>query len=453
MNECQLAIAVQRKPYKMKGYRIVTVLIKRGGAHVFTFIHCADLHLDSPLRGLSERKDLPEEDIKLAARRALQNLVEMSIEEHVAFIVIAGDLYDGNWEDYETGLFFNRCMAQLGEHHIEVFIIRGNHDAASRMTKELQFPSHVHKLSERQPETLVLEDLHVAIHGQGFAQRDVMDNLVVHYPDAIGGYFNIGILHTSLEGQQGHAPYAPCRMEDLLHKGYQYWALGHIHKRQVLHEDPPIIYPGNLQGRHINETGPKGCTLVTVDGSKVKIEHRDLDVLRFYSVQVPLDEVNSDEAFHVAVSQAIGHVIDANLSYPLVLRIELTGRTSMHETMLQDRKRYYHEVESAALTRIGAHVWIEKVEFKTSSLVSYHSKEEQHHALQVFSQSITSASIDEEFLQAFLNEVPQTFRDKMSEYFQSPDATRVDSIQDVLSLIEGAEQKVLAMLTKGVDKK
>jgi len=193
-------------------------------------------------------------------------------------VLLAGDLYDGDWKDYNTGLYFLGCMRRLRESGIRAFIITGNHDAASQITKQLRLPDNVTMFSTRKPESVVLDEWNVAIHGQGFATRAVMEDISQTYPHGIPQLFNIGMLHTCLNGKPGHDPYAPCTVDGLRSKGYQYWALGHVHTREEVSQQPWIVFPGNTQGRHIRETGPKGCTLVTVDNLEVdSVEHRDLD--------------------------------------------------------------------------------------------------------------------------------------------------------------------------------
>lgn len=251
---------------------------------MFRFIHCSDLHLDSPMRGLSSHHDTaPVATIRSATRDALENLVNLCIAEQVAFLVIAGDVFDGDWRDYSTGLFFNQCMSRLNHENIEVYLIRGNHDAETTITKNLRYPPNVHEFSTEQAETLYVNGLPVALHGHGFATRDITQNLAIRYPHPIPDMFNIGVLHTALEGHEGHQLYAPCSMQDLVNKGYDYWALGHVHQHQVLRPShPAIVFSGNTQGRHIRETGPKGCSLVTVsDTFEVSLEHRTVDVVRW----------------------------------------------------------------------------------------------------------------------------------------------------------------------------
>jgi DNA repair protein SbcD/Mre11 len=249
---------------------------------MFKFIHAADVHLDSPLRGLSKYESAPVESLRNACRRAFENLINLAIEEKVAFVLLAGDLYDGEWKDYSTGIFLSRQMGRLGKNGIPVFAVAGNHDAANRMTRALDVPSNMKILSARKVETIRLENCPVAIHGRSFGTQHVDKNIAVAYRAAEKGVFNIGLLHTSLDGREGHAPYAPCKIDDLRSKGYPYWALGHVHKQEFVSVEPHIVFPGCIQGRHIRETGAKGCVLVTVaDGAVSEIETCSLDVLRW----------------------------------------------------------------------------------------------------------------------------------------------------------------------------
>ena len=257
---------------------------------MFRFLHAADIHLDSPLVGLDRYESAPVEAMRSATRHAFENLVRVAIDEELAFVLLAGDLYDGDWKDYRTGLFFVDQMTKLREADIPVYVISGNHDAASRLTRNLRPPDNVHFLSDRRPETRYLEAFDVAIHGQGIATQAVTRDLATAYPMADPGLFNIGLLHTSLDGREGHARYAPTSPQVLAQKGYQYWALGHVHRREVVSRDPWIVFPGNLQGRHAREAGPKGCSLVTVEnGAVAAVEERHVDVLRWSVCRVDVD--------------------------------------------------------------------------------------------------------------------------------------------------------------------
>jgi len=329
----------------------------------FRFLHAADIHLDSPLRGLAGQEGSAAERIRAATREALEQLVTLAIAEEVAFLIIAGDLYDGDWRDYRTGLFFAAQMGRLNEAGIPAFVLHGNHDAESQITRRLSLPGNVRVFGARAPETFVLEEIGVALHGQSFRRRDERDNLVPGYPDPLDCDLNIGVLHTGLGGMGGHENYAPCALSDLVAKGYDYWALGHVHQFQVLHEHPHVVFPGNLQGRHIRETGAKGAVLATVrDGVLAELAAVPVDVVRWSLVPVPLSPdarvADAVAQIRAALEQAVDRQADGRL---LACRIELRGRTAAHDQLLAAEDHLLAEARSAALGLGVDAAWIEKV--------------------------------------------------------------------------------------------
>ena len=335
---------------------------------MFRFIHAADLHLDSPLQGLEVHEGVPAELLRGATRRALENLVQLAIDERVNFLVIAGDVYDGDWKDYSTGLFFRGQMVRLSAQGIPVYLIAGNHDAASVISRKLSLPENVHSFSTRSPETREVVGLPVSIHGRGFPNRAVPENLVTDYPPAVAGRFNLGLLHTSLTGKSGHDTYAPCSEADLRQKDYDYWALGHIHQPEVLGEDPWIVFAGNCQGRHIRETGPRGCRLVTVNDSLhvESAEWRSLDVVRWEELTVDLTGVSAEsEALH-RVSDAMGHAVASAEGRLVAARISLTGSTPLHGSLHRDGQRWRAELLSRAQDQGADALWIERLKVSTT---------------------------------------------------------------------------------------
>jgi exonuclease SbcD len=414
---------------------------------MFRFVHAADLHLDSPLRGLSERVDGDVDALRTAARRALERLVDLCVAERVDFLLIAGDIYDGDWPDYQTGLFFTRCMADLGRQGIPVFLIRGNHDAASQITKQLTLPDNVREFSVERPETVVLEHLGVALHGQGFAERDVRDNLAAAYPPPVPGLFNIGLLHTGLEGAEGHERYAPCRLQDLVAKGYDYWALGHIHQRQVVNERPWIVYPGNIQGRHVRETGEKGCYLVTVDGRDVRLEYRSLDVVRWYVLEVDLTGADRPEDIPARIGAAISRRLAENSGVPLALRIDLVGETVLHGTLLADSARWRAEAQ-AVMEQMEAPVWLEKLRVRTAPPPDAQWLAARGEAWRVLQESIAAALADDAFVAECFKDI-QRVQQRLGAYLRRPDATRVDDARDLQRLGADATALLREWLWKG----
>lgn len=330
----------------------------------FTFLHAADIHLDSPLRGLESYPDAPVEQIRGASRRALDNLVDLAIEEEAAFVLLAGDIFDGAWRDFNTALFFAQRMGRLRAAGIRVFLVTGNHDAASTISKNLSPPDNVRILSTNAPETISLEDLEVSIVGQGYPQRDVRDNLAADYPLAEEGRFTIGLLHTALTGRVGHESYAPVKPETLIAKGYAYWALGHVHQREIVSRDPWIVFPGAIQGRHIREEGPKGCSLVRVEEGGIReVRHHDLDVLRWRLCPLDLEGCGCEEDLWRAVHRELESAMDAADGRPVAVRLELSGRTSLHGWLHDQAQQVQEECRTRA-AGLGD-IWLENCRVRT----------------------------------------------------------------------------------------
>ncbi|MBL0699316.1 MAG: DNA repair exonuclease, partial [Desulfosarcina sp.] len=333
---------------------------------MFKFIHAADIHLDSPLHKLDYYEGAPADEIRQATRRAFDNLVQTAIAEDVDFILIAGDLYDGDWKDYNTGLYLVSQTGKLRDAGISVYIAYGNHDAASKITKTLRLPENVHLFPSDKPSTYLIDSLNVAVHGQSFAAPAVKKDLSLLYPSPLPGYFNIGVLHTCASGREGHAPYSPCTLEGLRQKGYDYWALGHVHKQEILCDDPPILFSGNIQGRHIREIGPKGCMLITVDESgRSKLEFKPIDVIRWAILKVDSKGVESGYDIIDRFCKELEILLDKSAGLPLVVRVLIEGETPAHTELLTDLDRWSNEIRAAALDISGERVWIEKIKIRT----------------------------------------------------------------------------------------
>jgi DNA repair exonuclease SbcCD nuclease subunit len=339
----------------------------------FRFLHAADLHLDSPLRGLGA--DAPAVRIRQATRDALGNLVDLAIAEKVDFVVVAGDLYDGDWPDFRTGQALVAALARLTRAGIRVVAIRGNHDAESVLTRSLRLPDGATLLRADRPDTVDWPELGVILHGQSFETRDVQQNLAQAYPRPAPNRFNIGLLHTAATGRPGHASYAPCTVEQLASHGYDYWALGHIHAREEVLRDPWIVFPGNLQGRHVNEGGAKGASLVTVRHGRVaSVEHRPLDVVRWNRVIVDCDGAADEEAVLERCRRAIGAAMDATDGRLLAMRLRLEGPCPAHLALARDPAALRQKLLAAGLEVAEADAfWLEDVRLATRPMLDLDS--------------------------------------------------------------------------------
>ncbi|VEN72595.1 Metallophosphoesterase [Candidatus Desulfarcum epimagneticum] len=334
---------------------------------MFKFIHAADIHLDSPLRGLSRHESAPADAIRSACRRAFENLTDLALKEEAAFVLLAGDLYDGDWKDCGAGIFLSRQMGRLGRKGIPVFAVAGNHDAANRMTRALDLPANMKMLSSKKTETVRLDQCGTLIHGRSFAARRVDENLAAGFGRGEKGYFNIGLLHTSLDGREGHGVYAPCSVDDLRSKGFQYWALGHVHKPEIVSRDPWIVFPGCVQGRHIREEGPRGCALVTVrDGAVARVEQADLDVFRWTRTRVDISGAGDMGEVLDRARKAIEKDMESANGRPAAMRIHFHGAAPAVDETLAYPERFEGRIKALGAEIGGGDLWIERVENKAS---------------------------------------------------------------------------------------
>ncbi|MBY3026676.1 exonuclease SbcCD subunit D [Rhizobium leguminosarum] len=334
----------------------------------FKFLHAADLHLDSPLLGLATKSADYAARVDRASRDAFENLIMLTIDEGCNFIVIAGDILDGDLRNFETGLFFIDQMRRLDAAGIRAFLILGNHDAENRFAAKLSMSANVHVFDSKQAQAIAIEGLSITVHGRSFPQRDVTENIAREYPAAVAGHFNIGVLHTACQGSESyHALYAPCTVEQLVNHGYDYWALGHVHGRAVLNTNPHIIYPGNLQGRSSRETGPKGATIVTVsDGQVIEVEHRDLDVVRWVALLVDATGAETQTTLLERIRSAIDQASADAGDRALAVQLRLIGQTILHHRLLIDPQSLRDDV-AALLATLAGDFWLEKLVVTTAS--------------------------------------------------------------------------------------
>lgn len=399
-------------------------------------IHAADLHLDSPLRGLAHYEGAPTEDVRLATRRAFAALIDRCLAEHVAYLLIAGDLYDGDFKDYATALYFVQQVARLREINTQVIWLRGNHDAANRMTRHLQVADHVHELSIEQAQSLIFEGDGIAVHGQGYSARDIQDDLSKNYPAPLPGLFNIGLLHTSMDGRPGHAPYAPCSLSALRNHGYDYWALGHVHKREVLCEEPWILFPGNLQGRHIRETGEKGCSLITLENGRVQsVAPLVLDQVRWEVCEVSVTDAQTVDDIIEASSQKLALLRASAGGRVLATRLSLFGQTPAHAVITQAKVRIENELRALAID--CGDVYLQSVQFRTLGQVTAEALVERHDALGELFQAISELGGDETAKSAIWDEIVKPLSSVSADLLRDDFLDRDEILAEAAQLLQG----------------
>ena len=333
----------------------------------FRFVHTADIHLDSPLRSLALRNADLGQLVGDATRQAFVSIVDLCLAEQVDALVIAGDLYDGDQTSMKTARFIATQLGRLHEAGIGVFIIRGNHDALSKITQELILPDSV-KIFGSRAETVTLRRgaLDIALHGLSFSRPHAPESLLPKFrapsPDAA----HIGIMHTSLAGAPGHDNYAPCSLADLQNWGFDYWALGHVHARTHHLGDRHVVMPGMPQGRDINEAGPKTVSLVTIaDDRSVTIEERLTSIAQFERFAVDLSGQQSWREVIDSLEQEVSALRAATAAPHLVLRLQLAGETPLSWRMRRDRDLLLAEIEQR-LEGLGQ-TWVEKLELATTA--------------------------------------------------------------------------------------
>ncbi len=380
------------------------------------FIHAADLHLDSPMRGLGTTDPEIAETIRDASRKAFERLIDVALEENVAFVVVAGDLFDGDWDDLATGLWTIRQLRRLEARRVPVFISLGNHDLQNKTLPKLTWPKNVKIFSAKKPETFLYPDdlpqlldgapkrarktvaaptvnrentlfgdlsesaptslfddapERVALTGQSFRAQFCPENLAENFPSATPNAFNIGVLHTDASGDGAASRYAPTSLETLNAKGYDYWALGHVHRRQTLQTAPAWVgYPGVLQGRHIREPEPKGFYLVEIENGALLGEPRFVaaDSLRWFSLELDLTQVASEEELRRRFQDAAQTIVEEAEERFAAVRLTLVGRTELHRELTQRRARQtLGETFRPWALELGDAFWLEEIELKTTS--------------------------------------------------------------------------------------
>jgi exonuclease SbcD len=415
------------------------------------FIHAADLHIDSPLRGLSAYDGAPVDRLRAATRQALQRLIDLAVAERVDFVLLCGDIFDSDWQDFRTGLFFRSCMAQLERAGIRVFIVQGNHDAQGVISRTLQLPANVTKFESRAAHTERVDELQVAIHGRSFPDRAVNEDFALTYPAPVPGYYNIGLLHTSLNGRPGHDPYAPTTVEILLSREMDYWALGHIHAREIVSESPWIVFPGNLQGRDAGETGAKGCMLVTHEGGRTDVQFVPLDTVRWNRLQIDVSHAQRVEdigpLFHRALVPHLAGAADRLHA----LRVTLQGASVLHEMEARQPGVLGAHVQAAAQDVSEADVWIERVVLDLVAPIARSELAERQDALGELVRLVDGIGATDEVLFQWVREQLADAPEALPGERAQDRTLRLEDASDLRTLLADAEATVLARLAPAAE--
>jgi len=415
------------------------------GDDVYKILHTADIHLDAPLRSLALRDDGLQEIVRAATRTAFTRLVDFALSENVGAVLISGDLFDGQARSATTAAFLLSQFDRLRHADIAVCYIRGNHDAENPISGDLTFPDNVHVFDGRGG-IMQISGQDIYIHGVSYSGRHAPDSLLPRFNAPVPHAINIAMLHSSLSGSAGHDSYAPCSVQDLTRLGFDYWALGHVHKRQIHSESPWIVMPGMPQGRDIGEAGPKSATLITVENGKLSIAEVATAAVEFMQATVDVSECTSDDAIRTQLRSVLAALLRELKAEAAILRLTLTGAAAQRWQILRDQDIWTETI--IAFARSTGRLWIEKVSYELTSPPAIRREEMAIDELADIMQQIVS----EEGFMAGINATTETVfaelpAQRRAVLIPDPDAVqRVSKIhagtgaQRLLSAMRGSAQ-------------
>ena len=335
------------------------------------FVHAADLHLDSPFVGIRSMDADIASALAEATFRAYDNIIDICIREQVDALLVAGDVFDGADRSLRAQLRFVDGLRRLDEAGIRSFVCHGNHDPLDGWESRLDLPPGCHRFGPQVEHVPVYPEApdKVIVHGVSYPQREVRENLIPAFDKAVPGAFDIGLVHANVDNNTAHDPYAPCSLSDLVGTGYDYWALGHVHTREILREsDPTVVYPGNSQGRHLNESGARGVYIVEVaDSREVRVEFRPVDVVRWESAEVSITDLETEQQLLDTIEGRLTTLQSEADGRHLVVRLSLTGSGELHPTLVRSDfvEQLLEDVNLRWKSR-SPFIWCERIERSTS---------------------------------------------------------------------------------------
>ena len=340
------------------------------------FVHAADLHLDSPFKGIRSVAPSDVADTLTSATfDVYRNIIDLCIQEKVDALLVAGDIYDGADRSLRAQLRFVEGLAQLDRSGVRSFICHGNHDPLDGWEARLDLPAGCVRYGPKVEGFPVFPDepARAVVYGVSYPTREVRENLTPLFANARSGQgFKIGLLHANVGGNQGHDSYAPCSVSDLADTGLDYWALGHVHTRQTLQDaEPAIVYPGNPQGRHPNEPGARGVYLVEVDDrGAVQLDFRPVDVVRWETLSLDIGPLEEEQALVTAVDDLVEEALSDAQGRSVVVRLELVGRGRLHNWLrTRDTVGDIQEHINDRYANRSSWLWCEGIRVDTASPV------------------------------------------------------------------------------------
>ncbi|KHE91123.1 MAG: putative metallophosphoesterase YhaO [Candidatus Scalindua brodae] len=308
------------------------------------FIHCADLHLDSPFQGLTTKEPSLADRFKHATNDAFVKIIDLCLSEKVDFLTIAGDTFDGADRSLHAQILLRDQLERLYKAGIPVIIAAGNHDPLCDWLTEIKYPENVHLLGSDKVDKVTIEKngkVITTIFGISYSVREVTENLSLKFLAEAKDTVSIGMLHANVGSKKEHAVYSPCTINDLKAANMDIWLLGHIHTPEVLCDNPLILYPGNIQGRHINEDGPRGCYIIKIDSSrKISYEFKSVQNILWKQEEINvkniLTSIELTDLLSDKCEEGLSKLI--NDEKGIVIRWKLTGSSPLyHELTMTDK--------------------------------------------------------------------------------------------------------------------
>ena len=379
------------------------------------FVHAADLHLDSPFKGL--RNAAPEGiagELYEATFRAYDNIIDLCIGERADALFVAGDVYDEDNPSLRAQLKFVEGLRRLDAAGIRSFVCHGNHDPLDGWKAGLTYPDGCHRFGREWERVPVFpnEPDRAVVYGISYPTRDVTSNLALTLGKVERGAFSIGLLHANVGGDSGHAPYAPCSVDDLRQTGVDYWALGHVHTRRILHQREPVVaYPGNPQGRHPNETGARGAYLVEVDDDgNARPDFRATDVVRWEYFSVDIGTLESEQDLLDTLHAKMGELLDGADGRSLVVRAGLSGRGELHRSLRRPNAlRDWQEAINRDWMQRSPFVWCERIEDDTTTPFDRAARLAASDFLAEVLQTVERAKGEGELMERLLADLPDLY--------------------------------------------
>ncbi len=415
----------------------------------FSFIHAADLHLDSPFSSLAKENADIASVMRSASFTSFENIIELCISKNVDFFLVAGDVYDGEERSLRAQVRFRDGLKKLSDAGIESFIVHGNHDPLMSWSATLEWPDRVYIFGDHISSIKVIKDKDplAVIQGISHHKKNETGNLSLMFNRTDRELFHIGLLHATLGSNTGHEPYAPCSIEDLKKSGMDYWALGHVHERKIVSAaDPAVVYPGNSQGRSIRETEEKGCYLVTVDDQyQISTEFISACAVKWVKDEADVSGISTEQELINFLEQRCLKLSENELSKPVIVRFELTGAGPMSKTLMNTAAvDDLLEIARDAGVSCSPFVWVEKISVKTSPELDINTLIEQEDftgELLRLSEELLSSDNLEQFIKEELSLLYEESR--AGKFVALPDK------EEAVSLLKAARNICLESLLKG----